>query len=79
MRPFSSARGLRDTLAGIELAAMSIPQALGYASIAGMPAVTGFYTLFGPLLAFAAFGELFDEIAQPEALGIDRRPIVSIH
>ncbi len=35
---------------------MSIPQALGYASIAGMPAVTGFYTLFGPLLAFAAFG-----------------------
>jgi SulP family sulfate permease len=56
MRPFSSARGLRDSLAGVELAAMSIPQALGYASIAGMPAVTGFYTLFGPLLAFAAFG-----------------------
>jgi SulP family sulfate permease len=56
MRPFSSARSLRDSLAGVELAAMSIPQALGYASIAGMPAVTGFYTLFGPLLAFAAFG-----------------------
>jgi sulfate permease, SulP family len=56
MRPFSSARTFRDSLAGLELAAMSIPQALGYASIAGMPAVTGFYTLFGPLLAFAAFG-----------------------
>lgn len=35
---------------------MSIPQALGYASIAGMPAVTGLYTLFLPLLAFATFG-----------------------
>src|SRR5579863_5180063 len=56
MRPFSRARSVRDSIAGVELAAMSIPQALGYASIAGMPAVTGFYTLFGPLLAFAAFG-----------------------
>src|SRR5271167_3292881 len=56
MRPFSPSRALRDSVAGIELAAMSIPQALGYASIAGMPAVTGFYTLFGPLLAFATFG-----------------------
>jgi sulfate permease, SulP family len=56
MRPFSPAGGVRDSLAGIELAAMSIPQALGYASIAGMPAVTGLYTLFLPLLAFAAFG-----------------------
>ena len=35
---------------------MSIPQALGYTSIAGMPAVTGFYTLLLPLLSFAAFG-----------------------
>ncbi len=35
---------------------MSIPQALGYASIAGMPSVTGLYTLFLPLLAFATFG-----------------------
>jgi MFS superfamily sulfate permease-like transporter len=40
----------------MELAAMSIPQSLGYTSIAGMPAVTGFYTLLLPLLAFATFG-----------------------
>jgi len=56
MRPTNGARPLRDAFAGIELAAMSIPQALGYTSIAGMPAVTGFYTLFLPLLAFATFG-----------------------
>jgi SulP family sulfate permease len=42
--------------AGISLAAMNIPQAMGYAKIAGMPVITGLYTLLVPLLAFAAFG-----------------------
>src|SRR5271169_4077787 len=56
MRPFNRARSLRDAVAGIELAALSIPQSLGYTSIAGMPAVTGFYTLLLPLLAFATLG-----------------------
>jgi high affinity sulfate transporter 1 len=56
MRPFNGARAVRDAVAGIVLAAMSIPQALGYTAIAGMPAVTGFYTLLLPLLAFATFG-----------------------
>ena len=50
------AGAIRDCLAGIELAAMNIPQSLGYTRIAGMPAVTGFYTLLLPLLAFATFG-----------------------
>ncbi len=35
---------------------MNIPQALGYTKIAGMPVVTGFYTLLLPMLAFAVFG-----------------------
>ncbi len=56
MRPLERAGAVRDAMAGVALAAMNIPQALGYASIAGMPAVTGFYTLLGPLVAFAAFG-----------------------
>ena len=56
MRPFHRARASKDAVAGIQLAALSIPQALGYTSIAGMPAVTGFYTLLLPLLAFATFG-----------------------
>jgi MFS superfamily sulfate permease-like transporter len=56
MRPFDRIRVLRDGMAGIELAALSIPQALGYSNIAGMPAVTGFFTLLLPLLAFATFG-----------------------
>lgn len=53
---FHRVGALRDALAGIELAALNIPQALGYTKIAGMPLVTGFYTLLLPLLAFAAFG-----------------------
>ncbi len=35
---------------------MNIPQALGYTKIAGMPVVTGLYTLLLPLIGFAAFG-----------------------
>lgn len=45
-----------DLVAGVSLAAMDIPQVLGYARIAGMPPVTGLYTVFLPLLAFALFG-----------------------
>src|SRR5215467_14636414 len=56
IRPVSRAGVLRDALAGLTLAAMSIPQALGYTRIAGMPVVTGLYTLLLPLVVFAAFG-----------------------
>ncbi|SAK72927.1 sulfate transporter [Caballeronia glebae] len=54
--PINRAGALRDALAGISLASMDIPQVLGYARIAGMPAVTGLYTAFLPLVAFALFG-----------------------
>ncbi|MFP3759168.1 SulP family inorganic anion transporter, partial [Cupriavidus sp. SIMBA_020] len=43
-------------IAGVQLASMNVPQLLGYARIAGMPAVTGLYTGFLPLIAFALFG-----------------------
>jgi SulP family sulfate permease len=56
IRPVTRAGGVRDALAGFQLAAMNIPQALGYTKIAGMPVVAGFYTLLLPLLAFAVFG-----------------------
>jgi sulfate permease, SulP family len=56
VRPVTRASALRDSLAGLQLASMNIPQLLGYARIAGMPAVTGLYTGFLPLVAFALFG-----------------------
>ena len=56
LRPLQRAAAARGVLAGIVLAAMDIPQVLGYAKIAGMPLVTGLYSLLLPLVAFAAFG-----------------------
>jgi SulP family sulfate permease len=56
LRPLQRAAALRDALAGVVMAAMDIPQVLGYSKIAGMPVVTGLYSLFLPLVAFAAFG-----------------------
>src|SRR3974377_2380846 len=56
IRPLRRATAIGAALAGVQLAAMNIPQALGYTRIAGTPVVTGFYTLLLPLVAFAAFG-----------------------
>jgi high affinity sulfate transporter 1 len=56
IRPFNRGGAARDAFAGFTLAAMNIPQSLGYTRIAGTPVVTGLYTLLLPLVAFAAFG-----------------------
>jgi SulP family sulfate permease len=56
LRPFNRRQALRDCLAGVNLASINLPQVLGYARIAGMPVVTGFYTLLLPLVGFAVFG-----------------------
>jgi high affinity sulfate transporter 1 len=54
--PVHAAEVTADVLAGITLAAVSIPVALGYAKIAGMPVVTGLYTLLLPMAVFAILG-----------------------
>jgi sulfate permease, SulP family len=54
--PIKRATALRDALAGFTLAAMNVPQALGYTKIAGTPVISGLYTLLLPLVAFAALG-----------------------
>jgi sulfate permease, SulP family len=56
VRPFTVSGLMRDAAAGVQLAAVNIPQALGYTKIAGTPVVTGLYTLLLPLVAFATFG-----------------------
>ncbi|MGE5210984.1 MAG: SulP family inorganic anion transporter [Acidobacteriota bacterium] len=45
-----------DVIAGITLAALAIPEVMGYTSIAGMPVITGLYTILVPLLLFALLG-----------------------
>ncbi len=56
IKPVKRATAVRDALAGVIFSAQDIPQALGYTRIAGMPVVTGLYSLLLPLLAFAIFG-----------------------
>jgi len=45
-----------EVLAGLTLAAVGVPEVLGYAKIAGMPLVTGLYTMLLPMVAFAVLG-----------------------
>jgi SulP family sulfate permease len=47
---------LRDVAAGVTLAALAIPEVMGYTKISGTPVVTGLYTLLVPVLVFAVFG-----------------------
>ena len=56
VRPITRESAARDGLAGVTIAAMSIPQVLGYARIAGMPLVSGLYTALLAPVAFALFG-----------------------
>jgi high affinity sulfate transporter 1 len=46
----------RDIVAGVTLAAVAIPETMGYTSIAQTPVVTGLYTVIFPTLAFALLG-----------------------
>ena len=45
-----------DIIAGVTLATLAIPEVMGYTSIAGMPVITGLYTILVPLLLFALLG-----------------------
>ena len=54
--PVERSRVPADALAGLTLAAIGIPEVLGYAKIAGMPLVTGLYTMLLPMAAFAVLG-----------------------
>jgi SulP family sulfate permease len=54
--PIDATRVPLDIVAGITLAALAIPEVMGYTDIAGMPVVTGLYTLLIPMALFAVFG-----------------------
>jgi MFS superfamily sulfate permease-like transporter len=56
MLPIERSRVPAEMLAGLTLAALGIPAVLGYAKIAGMPLVTGLYTMLLPMAAYAILG-----------------------
>jgi sulfate permease, SulP family len=54
--PLAPGRVPLDIVAGITLAALAIPEVMGYTKIAGMPVITGLYTILIPMTLFAIFG-----------------------
>src|SRR5512135_1432674 len=56
MLPIERSRVPIEVLAGFTLAALGIPAVLGYAKIAGMPLVTGLYTMLLPMAVYAVLG-----------------------
>lgn len=54
--PIDRARVPTEILAGVTLAALAIPEVMGYSTIAGMPVITGLYTILLPVLCFAVLG-----------------------
>ena len=52
-----SRAGLRaDVLAGLTAAAVVVPKAMAYATIAGLPVQIGLYTAIVPMVVYAALG-----------------------
>jgi hypothetical protein len=56
LAPVERSRIPADVLAGVTLAALGIPEVMGYTKIAGMPVITGLYTIFLPIAVFALLG-----------------------
>ena len=54
--PITAARIPAEILAGITLAAIAIPEVMGYTKISGTPVITGLYTMLIPTALFALFG-----------------------
>jgi sulfate permease, SulP family len=54
--PINPNKLVSDIVAGVTLAALGIPEVMGYTKIAGTPIVTGLYTLLLPVIAFALLG-----------------------
>lgn len=53
--PLDRSRFLPELIAGCVMAAIFIPEVMGYAKIAGMPIITGIYTILLPMAVFAIF------------------------
>lgn len=55
LRHYNISNLSKDILTGIIIMAVSIPISMGYAQIAGLPAVYGLYGSIFPILVFALF------------------------
>ncbi len=56
IRPVKRSLVSSDVVAGVTLAALAIPEVMGYTKISGTPVITGLYTILLPAVVFAVFG-----------------------
>ena len=56
IRPIRSEQIPSEIVAGLTLAALAIPEVMGYTKISGTPVITGLYTILIPTILFAIFG-----------------------
>ncbi len=54
--PIDASRIPTELIAGLTLAALAIPEVMGYTKIAGTPVIFGLYTILIPMALFALFG-----------------------
>ena len=54
--PITPAQIPAELIAGVTLAAIAIPEVMGYTKISGTPVITGLYTMLIPTTLFALFG-----------------------
>ena len=54
--PVSASQIPAEIIAGMTLAALAIPEVMGYTRISGTPVITGLYTILIPMALFAIFG-----------------------
>ena len=85
IRPYERSWLSKDVIAGITLAALAIPEVMGYTKIAGTPVITGLYTILIPVARLRAlrlvpaprrrrrFGDRRDHVRR-DRRARDRRP-----
>ncbi len=54
--PIKASQIPTEIIAGITLAALAIPEVMGYTKISGTPVITGLYTILIPMALYAIFG-----------------------
>ncbi len=66
VRGYTRSRLRIDALAGLTVAALTLPSAMAYAEVAGVPVTTGLYTLIAPVLIYAFLSSTPRTVVGPE-------------
>ncbi len=66
IRGYTRARARTDVVAGLTVAALTLPSSMAYAEVAGVPVTTGLYTLILPVLLYAVLSSTPRTVVGPE-------------